>query len=207
MFSAHSTINNDQTGLGFTRHINDFIHVNILIFRTNPTTIEPQDIEVSVSFHQFPNLIVCKLTELLPSFRMIGNFIIHIPIWGCIIRPPIIRTMPVWFREISTDHEIFLPESIENIPCHIFLRAILKCTMGNREISFLRIVHTESVMVLGCKDDVTHSGIFHYIRPLIRIKVDRIERILQSPVPFLIVFIRPSRIPRNPIHVFRTNRP
>ena len=83
--------------------------------------------------------------------------------------------MPVGFREISTDHEIFLSESIEYISRYIFLGIILECTMRNGEVGFLCIIHTEAIMVFRCKDNITHSGIFHHICPLIRIKVHRIE--------------------------------
>ena len=61
MFSAHGTIDNDQSGLSFPRHIYNLIHVNILLCRTNPTTIKPQDIKITVTFHQFPDLVVIIL--------------------------------------------------------------------------------------------------------------------------------------------------
>ena len=135
------------------------------------------------------------------------HVIVMTTVRSCIIRIPIPFSMPVWLREITSHHETFLAESIPYMASHVFTRIVLEGSVSNREIGIFSIEHTETIMMLTSENHVFHTGIFHNLSPLIRVKVYRIQLILQTEIPFLVFYIRKIFLACNPINVFRANWP
>ena len=174
------------------------------IFTSYPTTIEPKDIEAAVFSHQLLQLVVSEVLIVLPPFRVTFLLIIDMTVRSIIFRIPEPFAMPVRLREVTTHHETFLAESIPYVTGHVLTRVVLERTIGNGVIGILRIEHTETIVMLGGENHVLHTGFIHDARPLVRIKVCRIELINQSPIPFLELIIV-----RNPAYqpVFRAKFP
>ena len=121
-----------------------------------------------------------------------------------IFRIPEPFAMPVGFREITSHHKVLLAECIPYMTCNVLSWIVLESSVCNREISIFCIIHTETIVMLGCENHVFHTGFFHDTCPLVRIEISRIEFINQTEVPLLVVVITIHRT-NNP--VFRANIP
>jgi hypothetical protein len=83
--------------------------------------------------------------------------------------------MPIRFGKVSTNHETFLPESIEQVLGDITVFSILIRPFCNAVIRVFRVVHTESIVMLSGEDKVFASGICRNVCPTGRFELDRIE--------------------------------
>ena len=117
--------------------------------------------------------------------------------------------MPVGLGEVASYHEVLLAECVKHIPCYVTLRIVLeRLAMCYAEVGILRVVHAEAVVMLGCEYHVFHACVLHHVSPLVGIKLRRIELVLQSPIPFLIVVVRQMMLlARYPVYIFRTDTP
>ena len=108
---------------------------------------------------------------------------------GGVIRIPETVVMPVRLREISSDHEILLPEGVENIFSHILLGVVLEGSVSDAEVVIFRVEHAETVMVFRREYHVLHSGFREHVGPLVWIEIHWVELFREAPVPLFVVFI------------------
>ena len=122
---------------------------------------------------------------------------------------PIIRVIPIRFREIGTDHKIPLLERTKQFFQYIRMRCRMIRTFrgSNLIIRFFRIPHTKTIVMFRGKHEILHSCLFCQISPIPRIKLHRIKCLLQIHVIPVIFIIRNRRVPLDPIYIFRTNSP
>ena len=205
VFSADATVYGNQSRMSLARLFQHTIQIDVIT--RHPTAVEPENIEAAIISHQFIELILRKLHIILPPVRMLVPLIVLSAVRSGIIRIPIPLTMPVGLGKITSYHETFVTERVKHMISHVLARIVLERSVSDREIRIFGIKHTESVMMLGGENHIFHSRILHHFRPLLRIKLHRIEFILQSEVPFLVIHIRHGSVSRNPVYVFRTDRP
>ena len=189
----HRTIYNQQTLLFFARHCSYPRHINILRpsfcilsalgNRTNPTPVEPKNINNPIICHQLRNLIKSKTLETLPFPRMLPHIVIIIPIWSRISLPPVIGRTPVGFREVSTNHITMTSERFKDMLRNVSLRIVPKHPAGNAKLRFVRIEHTKSVVMLGSEHQILHPGHNSGPCPLIRIELHRRSTTTQLSQP------------------------
>ena len=201
--SLDGTVNRNQTRLGSATYFGQEL-VQMYIFTSYPTTVEPKDIEATVFSHQLLQLVVSEVLIVLPPIRVTFLLVVDMTVWSIKFRIPEPFAMPVGLREVTTHHEVLLAECIPYVTGHILTRVVLEWTVGNGVIGVLRIEHTETIVMLGGENHVLHTGFIHDARPLVRVKVGRIEFINQSPIPLLEIIIV-----RNPAYqpVFRAKFP
>ena len=201
--SLDGTVYRNQTWLSSATYFGQQL-VQMYIFTSYPTTVEPKNIEVTIFGHQFLQLVVSKVLIVLPPFRMTFFLVIDMTMRSIVFRIPEPFAMPVRLREITAHHEVLLTERIPYMASHVLTWVVLERTISNGIISILGIIHTETIMVLGSENHVFHTCFIHDTCPLVRIEICRIEVINQTPVPLLelIVIRNPANQP-----VFRTKFP
>jgi len=189
-----------------TRHARYLCHIHVLVIRdvflpiyrcvdgvqrSYPSAIQPEKIHPAIARHQLFYLFVGIVLKALPAIGVFVRIIIHIPVLRREIRPPVLFTVPVGLGEISPDHKIFFPESIEDLLSHIAARVGREGGFGGCDliVRLLRIKHTETVMMLGGEDHVFHARRFGGSRPFRRIKVGGIESGLQVLIRFQVIII------------------
>ena len=183
-----SAVYRNQARLGSAAYFGQKF-VQMYIFPSHPTTVEPKDIEATVFSHQLLQLVVSEVLIVLPPIRMTFLLVVDVTVRSIKFRIPKPFAMPVRLREVTTHHETFLAESIPYVTGHVLTRVVLERTVGDGVIGIFRIEHTETIVMLGGENHVLHTGFIHDACPLVRIKVCRIEFIDQTPIPFLKIII------------------
>ena len=94
---SNPAIHDNQAGLIPPGHINNPIHFNILspILRGHPSPVQPDNIYIPVTSHQFLHLIISKVAEFLPHPRVFLDLVIHVTIPMLPAIRPIIRAIPI----------------------------------------------------------------------------------------------------------------
>ena len=109
--------------------------------------------------------------------------------------------MPVRLREIGADGELLIAESIEHMFQHVATGIVLEGVLGDREVRFVGVEHTETIMVLRGEDHVFHACIAASRSPLGRIKLRGTEFLSKTEVPVHILLIGTCGISCNPVLV------
>ena len=100
---------------------------------------------------------------------------------------PILRMVPVPWREIDGELQAFLTTGLSQFAHYIAL-AILPRRLLHRIFCIGRGPHTEAAMVLGSEDDASHASLLTHSRPLPTVEIRGIKqlRIFITETPFLI---------------------
>ena len=123
------------------------------------------------------------------------------------MRIPEPLAVPVGLREIAANPHALLAEGIEHPPCHIAFGIVLEGMLGDGEIGILRVVHAESVVMLGGEDHVFHTSVLHDFGPLHGVELRRIELVFQPPIPFLVLIVGHIPPASNPVDILGTDAP
>ena len=201
VWSMDGAVNNEDARLMGTSHGSNARHVDVLVcFWTNPTAIEPKNIDRTVTAEDFFYLIVSVLLETFPTPRPALDVVIHLSsAFDGIDIPPIVLAVPVGLGEVGANHELLIAEGGEYVLKHIAFGIVPECVLSDGVISESGVKHTESIVVLGGENHIFHPCTLHDFCPLRRIELSGVELIGKSPIPILVLLIGHCGVASNPL--------
>ena len=201
ILSTNGSIYTDHTRIALAGIYQNGIKTNFIT--GNPSAIEPQNIDVAIISGQLVELVLGKLAVVLPPVWMLLLLVVDAAVRGCIIRVPEPFAVPVWFGEITANHESLVSVGIEYLFGDVVAWILAERSMGDGEVGIFGIKHAEAIVVLGGEDHILHTCLFHHVCPFARVEVHWIEGIFLTPVPCLVLLVGWFAFTYNP--VFRTD--
>lgn len=157
ILSPAGTVRDDQVRLGGRADLlHDLAETDVLsqIIGAHPASVQPEHIDFAVVRAQFPDLLMGKLYIFLPQIRMFTDIIIYVSVrCSAKLRSPVILAVPVRLGKVDGDTQALSAEFPEESADDV---SVLMCMEGTALccdliVCCIRVIHTESVMMLCCK--------------------------------------------------------
>ena len=184
-FTAHSPVRHQESGIFLAQAVDQVHQMDILmILGLHLTAVQPENINGSEIFCDFGHLFPGKVNELVPQFRPEPGIVRGIaPVRNgqVTVRSPVVRAVPVRLGKIRCNGNAVTAEGIEEVLGNIGILVGVEGAGGIRDLvgGHFGIPHAEAVMMLGGEDEIPESHIIGKLRPLFRLKAQRIEGAVQ----------------------------